>query len=325
MGQSKYSDVDEYGFTRSQEFNYESYDKYMSEYLKILTRRSQRWNSLKGPNIYQRSSQMKRFVRKGIPNEHRCQAWMVYSGALEMQQSSQLSYSQIRKKMNNRHIIETIQLDLPRTFPDNIYFKSQESLQTQLFNVLVAFASQNAEVGYCQGLNYIAGLLLLATKSEEASFWILKALVERILPPYYVSSMSGLLTDLDVLDELVKKSDLPVHRHVHLIGMPWAMGVPKWFICLYGEILPTETVFRIWDCLFYEGDKIIYRVALTLIRMHRMEILKTRELHELINCFRNMRNNERVINCHEFMANVFKLSGNLSNSTLEKMRRKYKR
>lgn len=40
--------------------------------------------------------------------------------------------------------------DIHRTFPDNILFKSEASLQGSLFNVLVAYGHHNKTVGYCQ-------------------------------------------------------------------------------------------------------------------------------------------------------------------------------
>lgn len=42
--------------------------------------------------------------------------------------------------------------DIPRTFPDNIYFKnsSPDSKQEALKRVLLAFAHQNPKIGYCQ-------------------------------------------------------------------------------------------------------------------------------------------------------------------------------
>nr|XP_023029051.1 growth hormone-regulated TBC protein 1-like [Leptinotarsa decemlineata]XP_023029052.1 growth hormone-regulated TBC protein 1-like [Leptinotarsa decemlineata]XP_023029053.1 growth hormone-regulated TBC protein 1-like [Leptinotarsa decemlineata] len=300
MAKSSYSKVDEYGFERPENFNYESYDQYMSQYFRILTRRSQRWNTLKG-DIFKKPNTLKRFIRKGIPSDRRTSVWMHISGADNLKRSSKLTYNELKMKINNQNIIDTIQIDLPRTFPDNIYFSTHEYLPKMLYYVLATFAHQNKEVGYCQGLNYIAGLLLLATKDEEASFWLLKVLVEQILPQYYIVTMTGLLTDLDVLDELVRKYEPVVHRHIHNIGMPWAMGTTKWFICLFSEVLPTETVFRIWDCLFLEGSKIIFRVALTLIRLHKENILLTSELGELITCFKDMRNHQSVINCHQFM------------------------
>lgn len=42
------------------------------------------------------------------------------------------------------------------------------------------------------------------TKSEETAFWLLKVLIEKILPEYYIPTMKGLLTDIDVLAELVR-------------------------------------------------------------------------------------------------------------------------
>ncbi|KAG5897171.1 hypothetical protein JTB14_022534 [Gonioctena quinquepunctata] len=324
MAKSSYSKVDEYGFERPQNFNYESYDQFMSQYIRILTRRSQRWSTLNGDN-FKKSNTLKRFIRKGVPSDRRTSVWMHISGAENLKRSTTLTYSDLKQKINSQYIIDTIEIDLPRTFPDNIYFSNHENLPKMLYNVLATFAHQNKEVGYCQGLNYIAGLLLLATKDEEASFWLLKTLVEQILPQYYIVTMAGLLTDLDVLDELVRKYEPVVHRHIHTIGMPWAMGTTKWFICLFSEVLPTETVLRIWDCLFNEGSKIIFRVALTLIRLHKEKILQTSELGELITCFKDMRNHQSVINCHQFINDVFKLSGNLSSSTINKLRMKYKK
>lgn len=55
-----------------------------------------------------------------------------------------------------------------------------------------------------QGLNYIAGLLLIVTKSEETTFWLLKILIEQILEDYYSNTMEGLITDIDVLSELIR-------------------------------------------------------------------------------------------------------------------------
>nr|CAI5862229.1 unnamed protein product [Callosobruchus analis] len=218
MAKSSYSKVDEYGFERPENFNYESYDAFMSEYMRTLTRRAQRWNALE-KGIFKNPNTLKRFVRKGIPIDRRTDVWMRISGADKIKQNSPYTYSYMKKQIHNKTIIETIKIDLPRTFPDNIFFISNETLPEMLFGVLATFAHQNKEVGYCQGLNYIAGLLLLATKDEETSFWLLKTIVDQILPQYYISTMTGLLTDLDVLDDLIYKYEPVVSRHIKAIGM----------------------------------------------------------------------------------------------------------
>lgn len=62
-------------------------------------------------------------------------------------------------------------------------------------------------------------MLLLSTKSEEISFWLLKVLVEKILPDYYTKTMDGLIVDIEVLSELVKSKVPDVHQHVINLGM----------------------------------------------------------------------------------------------------------
>ena len=52
-------------------------------------------------------------------------------------------------------------------------------------------------------MNYVAGLLLLVTKDEENAFWLLKTLIEIILPDYYAPSIPGLITDVRVLSNLI--------------------------------------------------------------------------------------------------------------------------
>lgn len=48
--------VDPYGFERSEDFDYESYEELMSEYLVVLTRRSIKWSKLlKGKSKVQKN------------------------------------------------------------------------------------------------------------------------------------------------------------------------------------------------------------------------------------------------------------------------------
>lgn len=64
--------MDEYGFERPQDFDYETYEDFMSEYLKVLAKRAKKWAEIIGEGkSLQRNITIKRYVRKGIPGEHR--------------------------------------------------------------------------------------------------------------------------------------------------------------------------------------------------------------------------------------------------------------
>lgn len=81
---------------------------------------------------------------------------MKTSGARMKQLKKPNLYQQLYNSKNefDRVTVESIEIDLPRTFPNNIYFGQY---QRSLANVLNSYAHYNKDVGYCQGLNYIAG------------------------------------------------------------------------------------------------------------------------------------------------------------------------
>ena len=143
--------------------------------------------------------------------------------------------------------------------------------------------------------------------------------------------MLGLKTDQEVIDELVKTKSPAVGQLMAQYPGIWTLVVSRWFICLYIDILPIEvrkrtdtlrisqgcwsrsfnrhlpcsfysqTVLRIWDCLFYEGSKVLFRVALTLIAHHQPEILRARSLCDVCECFKQITCGAFTLDCHTFM------------------------
>ncbi|XP_026971584.1 growth hormone-regulated TBC protein 1 isoform X5 [Sagmatias obliquidens] len=258
--------IDPYGFERPEDFDYAAYEEFFSTYLAILTRRAIKWSKLlKGGAGVQKSVTLKRYIRKGVPLEHRARVWMGVSGAQAQMDQNPGYYLHLLQGEKDDSLEEAIRTDMNRTFPDNVRFRkgSDPCLQRTLYNVLLAYGHHNRGVGYCQGMNFLAGYLILVTRSEEESFWLLDALVGRILPDYYSPSMLGLKTDQEVLGEL--------------------------------------TVLRIWDCLFNEGSKIIFRVALTLIKEHQALILEATSVPDICEKFKDITRGSFVTECHTFM------------------------
>ncbi|KAM6447370.1 growth hormone-regulated TBC protein 1 isoform 1-T1 [Liasis olivaceus] len=333
--------VDPYGFERPADFDYATYEEFFSRYLVILTRRAIKWSKLlKGNTRIQKNLKVKRYIRKGIPNEHRAEVWMVVSGAQSHMDHNPGYYQKLLEGDQNSKLVETILTDINRTFPDNIKFRKTAvpCLQKTLYNVLVAYGHHNPSVGYCQGMNFIAGYLILITRNEEESFWLLDALIGRILPGmseshlgihflcflfplnYYSPEMMGLKTDQEVLGYLVKMKIPAVAELMEKHGNLWTLVVSRWFICLFIDILPVETVLRIWDCLFYEGSKIIFRVALTLIKQHQDFILEATNFPEICEKFKQITTGPFVTECHVFMQKIFTEPGSLRMATINKLR-----
>lgn len=149
---------------------------------------------------------MKRYVRKGIPNEHRPLIWMAASGAQEQLDRNPGYYQSLLGARHDPKLVETICTgqpwmrrldaaqpalangtslflkdllpsallsDLNRTFPDNIHFRKTSSpcLQKALLNVLSAYGHHNPSVGYCQVIEIsLSGAFMRAPRLSDVPF-----------------------------------------------------------------------------------------------------------------------------------------------------------
>jgi len=219
-----------------------------------------------------------------------------------------------------------IMVDIPRTFPTNVLLSRDgpDGLRQKLINVLVAFSNHNQKIKYCQGMSYVAAMLLLVAKDEENTFWLFKVLLEEILPDYYSGTLPGLLQDIDVMSELIKIKCPEVYWHVEDFGMPWNMPFSRWIMCLYSDALPVETVLRIWDNLFESRNtKILFRIGLILVLQREKEILAADEFLELSEEFKRCASTKANLECHVLMRNAFEKVNPFSIKDIERLRQDY--
>lgn len=50
------------------------------------------------------------------------------------------------------------------------------------------------------------------------------------------------------------------------------MFASRWFMTLFSRDFPADVVVRIWDCFFMEGLKIMFRVALAVLKLVQSKI-----------------------------------------------------
>lgn len=123
----------------------------------------------------------KKLCRKGIPPQFRGDQWFVISGAAARAAEKGPHYFRTMVELGRSSSTDRqqIQTDLPRTFPSNVWLGGTRDAQLALERVLLAYSMHNPSVGYCQGLNFLAGMLLLVMqRDEERSFWVLVSLLD---------------------------------------------------------------------------------------------------------------------------------------------------
>ncbi|GLT46266.1 hypothetical protein SLA2020_200360 [Shorea laevis] len=266
---------------------------------------------------------LKRLIRKGIPPVLRPKVWFSLSGAAKKKSTVPESYySDLTKAVEGKVTPATRQIDhdLPRTFPGHPWLDTPEG-HAALRRVLVGYSFRDSDVGYCQGLNYVAALLLLVMKTEEDAFWMLAVLLENVLVnDCYTNNLSGCHVEQRVFKDLLAKQCPRITSHLEAMEFDVSLVATEWFLCLFSKSLPSETTLRVWDVLFYEGAKVLFHVALAIFKMKEDELLLTQHVGDVINILQ--KTTHHMFEPDELLTVAFDKIGSMTTNTISKQRKK---
>ncbi|SCV74842.1 BQ2448_7871 [Microbotryum intermedium] len=218
-------------------------------------------------------AEFKQLVRKGVPIAYRPKIWAECSGANEAREPG-VYQDLLAHKDEENQCLNQIDMDCHRTFPTNVFFAGTGPGVAKLRNVLVAYSRRNPLIGYCQGMNNLTATLLLTHPAEEDAFWVLVCIIEKILPSdYYTSHLLVSQADQRVLKDLVVRLMPDLAAHLEDLGVELPTITFGWFLSLFTDALPIQTLLRIWDLIFVFGTVMLFRVAVAILKLHETEIL----------------------------------------------------
>ncbi|KAG9137525.1 hypothetical protein Leryth_018834 [Lithospermum erythrorhizon] len=266
---------------------------------------------------------LKRLIRKGIPPSLRPKIWFSLSGAAKKKSTVPDSYyNDLTMAVLDKDTPATKQIDqdLPRTFPGHPWLDTAEG-HAALRRVLVAYSFRDSDVGYCQGMNYVAALLLLVMKTEEEAFWMLAYLLENVLvSDCYTNNLSGCHVEQRVFKDLLAKKCPRIAAHLDALDFDVSIVCTEWFLCLFAKSLPSETTLRVWDVLFYEGAQVLFNVALAIFKMNEEELLMVHHFGDVINIIHRTTNH--LFDPDDLLTVAFDKVGSMTTSTISKERKK---
>ncbi|KAG5596738.1 hypothetical protein H5410_037970 [Solanum commersonii] len=266
---------------------------------------------------------LKKLIRKGIPPVLRPKVWFSLSGAAKKKSTVPESYYQdMTMAVEDKVTPATKQIDhdLPRTFPGHPWLDTSEG-HAALRRVLVAYSFRDSDVGYCQGLNYVAALLLLVLKTEEDAFWMLAVLLENVLVnDCYTNNLSGCHVEQRVFKDLLTKKCPRLASHLDSLEFDVSLVCTEWFLCLFSKSLPSETTLRVWDVLFYEGAKVLFHVALAIFKINEEKLLVAHHVGDVISIIQ--RSTHHLFDPDELLTVAFDKVGSMTTTTISKQRKK---
>ncbi|XP_041526944.1 TBC1 domain family member 30 isoform X2 [Microtus oregoni] len=220
----------------------------------------------------------------GIPKEWRRKVWLtladhyLHSIAIDWDKTMRFTFNERSNPDDDLMGIQIVK-DLHRTGCSSYCGQEAEQDRVVLKRVLLAYARWNKNVGYCQGFNILAALILEVMEGNEGdALKIMIYLIDKVLPEsYFVNNLRALSVDMAVFRDLLRMKLPELSQHLDALQRtankesgggyePPLTNVftMQWFLTLFATCLPNHTVLKIWDSVFFEGSEVILRVSLAI-------------------------------------------------------------
>lgn len=222
-------------------------------------------------------------IHKGVPDFLRPVVWVGLAQARD--ENLYAEFQVLLQRLDNEHgsVDGIIDKDLGRCFPSHeLFMHSDGEGQKMLGQILKCYNLHDPEIGYCQGMGFIVGVLLMKMEVQDAFCVFVKLMENHGLRSSYSNSLSGLHSRIYQFQQLLAPLSPHLLDHFKHLGVEFAY-LSQWFMTIFATTCPLDTLFRIYDVILAEGaNETIMRVALALILKNEQKLLDMTELEDVL-------------------------------------------
>nr|XP_012327472.1 TBC1 domain family member 4 isoform X3 [Aotus nancymaae] len=252
-------------------------------------------------------------LKEGVPKSRRGEIWQFLALQYRLrhrlpnkQQPPDISYKELLKQLTAQQ--HAILVDLGRTFPTHPYFSVQLGAgQLSLFNLLKAYSLLDKEVGYCQGISFVAGVLLLHM-SEEQAFEMLKFLMYDLgFRKQYRPDMMSLQIQMYQLSRLLHDYHRDLYNHLEENEISPSLYAAPWFLTLFASQFSLGFVARVFDIIFLQGTEVIFKVALSLLSSQETLIMECESFENIVEFLKSTLPDMNTSEMEKIITQVFEM------------------
>ncbi|TMW61682.1 hypothetical protein Poli38472_010745 [Pythium oligandrum] len=230
--------------------------------------------------------------RQGIPPSIRARVWPLAIGnklkitpnMYQIYRKRAIDYKQERSGgsrnggvIGKEHTLALIDTDLPRTFPSLRLFDATGPYYEFLLEVLETYACYRPDLGYIQGMSYLAALLCLHMPQDRylAFQCLANLMVNEHLFTFYLLDAELSEVYYKLFDEFLATRLPDLHHHMKSIGVSCSMYLMNWLQTLFLQVLPLEVAARVVDNFLLDGTVFLFRAAMAIHELLRGDLLGT--------------------------------------------------
>lgn len=212
---------------------------------------------------------------QGLPSSVRGKVWCLAIGN-DLNLTSQLyeiCLSRAQNRLNSpepshsesdidqESSMDVIQLDISRTFPHLCIFQEGGPYSEVLHSLLAAYVCYRPDVGYVQGMSFIAAILILNMEQYDAFICFANLLNQPLHLAAFTLNQSQMQAYYNAYNEIFNYNLPKLYSHFEKSGLTPDLYLLDWIYTIFAKAMPLDIACRIWDIFLRDGDEFIFRTA----------------------------------------------------------------
>lgn len=207
-------------------------------------------------------------VTDGIPQEFRGIVWQLVARSKNLQ----LEELYMHLKSESSEHERAIKRDLTRTsFYTNVCAASKAD---EMYNVIKAYSLFDPDVGYTQGMAFIAVPLVMNMTEAECFCLLVTLMKDYGLRDLFCPDMHGLHLLLHQFDRVLEQCLPLLYNHLVRQGVRLLMYASQWFLTFFSYKFPLDVVLRIFDMVITQGIEVVVLLAVNLMLRNETSLLR---------------------------------------------------
>ncbi|KAM9803759.1 TBC1 domain family member 12-like [Neosynchiropus ocellatus] len=175
--------------------------------------------------------------------------------------------------------LDLIKLDISRTFPSLFIFQKGGPYHDLLHSVLGAYTCYRPDIGYVQGMSFIAAVLILNLEEAEAFITFANLLNKPCQMAFFRVDHELMLKYFSVFEVFFEENLPRLFSHFQTNSLTPDLYLIDWIFTLYSKSLPLDVACRVWDVFCRDGEESLFRTGLGILRLFEDVLLQMDFIH----------------------------------------------
>jgi len=172
-----------------------------------------------------------------------------------------------------------IETDLGRTMAHLALFDGAGPYALELRDILEAYCFYRPDVGYVQGMSFAAAMLVMHCLDDFTAFSCFANVVSRPFFQCFFRHQDEfkawcLQERLSIFNSILFANLPALHRHLVHNDVGAEIYVRAWLMTLFAKQLPLPLAARVWDLYLMQGEGLLYRTAVAILRLLETRMLQ---------------------------------------------------